>query len=435
MNLGKCIKALVLSQLVLSIESRRVQRVVEPLQGNDGKMGDECQHQQRPGKALSLAALLSRFRQDSHMPQSLQEPLKVIQNPEYLEQVPKSKDDMMTSGTLDDFMKFEFAALSGKAPQPDLNRELPDVLANRPNVWNTGKGFCGNFQTSLKTPADLAHSPRAIQHYLSSRFFEQPELLEAARQKLQEGGVVVWRDAFKPQLADKIHAELDAITAWELNEADQDDGYHFSMHNIYNESLLAQNAPFTSQLVQVFDDPETKTFMEYLTGRNCQGQVTASPSFFEAGDHQLPHSDHSAQRTVAFVWHLAKNWRPEWGGAFYWVPTQKYWHAEFNTLYLFSVTRISDHLVTTVTPKAQGKRLAFNGWWDTDWAPEEIEDIETMLESEESQLRVTPFQMTAMQVTLMMKGRKLDAEHKKELLSKTKKLMADFEQDTYGETV
>ena len=68
-------------------------------------------------------------------------------------------------------------------------------------------------------------------------------------------------------------------------------------------------------------------------------------------------------RQLAFVWHLAKEWRPEWGGAFYWCPKASYMPPAFNTLYLFNVRPESIHFVTQVSPYAQGKRLTINGWW------------------------------------------------------------------------
>jgi Rps23 Pro-64 3,4-dihydroxylase Tpa1-like proline 4-hydroxylase len=88
------------------------------------------------------------------------------------------------------------------------------------------------------------------------------------------------------------------------------------------------------------------------------------------GDHALPHSDEGASaennnRQVAFVWHLAKDWRSEWGGALFWCPKACYLRPVFNTLLLFNVGPETTHSVTPVSPYAQGKRLAINGWWGT----------------------------------------------------------------------
>ena len=80
----------------------------------------------------------------------------------------------------------------------------------------------------------------------------------------------------------------------------------------------------------------------------------------------MPHSDDSAGRTVAFVWHLSRNWDPEWGGSLFWQAEpsgRAYIPASYNTLHLFSVTRQSDHFVTPVSAYAEEERLAFNGWF------------------------------------------------------------------------
>ena len=94
-----------------------------------------------------------------------------------------------------------------------------------------------------------------------------------------------------------------------------------------------------------------------------------SASWYQSGDHSLPHTDKTSNaagenRQVAFVWHLAKEWRPEWGGALFWCPRSAYVPPQFNSLILFNVGDDSAHFVTTVSPDAQGKRLAINGLVD-----------------------------------------------------------------------
>ena len=63
------------------------------------------------------------------------------------------------------------------------------------------------------------------------------------------------------------------------------------------------------------------------------------------------------------MWHLAKDWRSEWGGALFWCAKGCYLPPLFNTLWLFNVVPESTHFVTHVSPYARGKRLAINGWW------------------------------------------------------------------------
>ena len=87
------------------------------------------------------------------------------------------------------------------------------------------------------------------------------------------------------------------------------------------------------------------------------------------GDHSNPHTDRLDARTITFLWQLTKDWKPEWGGAFYWNKAyyeNAYQHPSYNTLLLFSVTTKSVHMVTPVTKKAKGKRLTYGGWYSAD---------------------------------------------------------------------
>jgi Rps23 Pro-64 3,4-dihydroxylase Tpa1-like proline 4-hydroxylase len=104
--------------------------------------------------------------------------------------------------------------------------------------------------------------------------------------------------------------------------------------------------------LEVFNSDETKKYMSDLTGRDCMGEATVRGEYYQRGDHSLPTPDFVDQRTVAFDWHLAKNWNSEWGGALYWcqeVALFSHLHATFNTLILYSVTKDFSHFVTPVT--------------------------------------------------------------------------------------
>ena len=132
--------------------------------------------------------------------------------------------------------------------------------------------------------------------------------------------------------------------------------------------------------LDLFASAPSREFVGALTGRECGGETTGAPSWYQAGDHSLPHTDWVGQRTVAFVWHLSKAWRPEWGGALYWAQHDHAvatYPASFNTLVLFSVTPRSAHFVTTVSPRHEGKRLTFNGWWQSAWTPRaaDVDDL------------------------------------------------------------
>ena len=129
--------------------------------------------------------------------------------------------------------------------------------------------------------------------------------------------MVVIRNAFIDELADAMHEQLDLMTNWDRNEDYFEDGYHFRHNNIYDKNDFP---PLFQAVNKMFESDATKQFLTKLSGRDCTGSISGAPSYYEAGDHSLPHTDHIGQRSVAYIWHLSKNWRPEWGGALYWAP-------------------------------------------------------------------------------------------------------------------
>ena len=151
----------------------------------------------------------------------------------------------------------------------------------------------------------------SIEKYLNPKLFEDPETMQGISRQLRSGDVVILRDAFRPEFAEMVHAELnDKNVAWELNEAYFKDGYHHHHHNVYDRASWSARL---NQTAAMFATPASQGFMQQLTGRDCTGETQGSPSWYQAGDHSLPHTDWVGQRTVAYVWHLSKDWRPRSG--------------------------------------------------------------------------------------------------------------------------
>lgn len=182
--------------------------------------------------------------------------------------------------------------------------------------------------------------------------------------RLAAGELIAIRDAFEPDFAERMFRSLDQCAAWRVYEGYEAD-FHYHHHNLYRCEEYPQDMAWCAGL---FDSPGTKAWVSRLSERDCVGPAEVGASWYLPGDHSLPHNDVAGSgpdlhRQVAFVWHLAKDWRPEWGGALFWCPTGSYVPPAFNTLFLFNVTPQSTHFVTHVSPYAQGKRLAINGWW------------------------------------------------------------------------
>ena len=209
---------------------------------------------------------------------------------------------------------------------------------------SSAKGLAKKGGKPKTTPASeatlaLVSESKSIQDVLNPRY-RDPAVLADLKARLRAGEVVILQDAFVPELAEAMHAVLSATDHWDHNEHYQADGYHYRHFNIYDQNDFP---PLCQDLRRhIFESNATRTFMTDLTGRDCTAAtVSGAPSYYGAGDHSLPHTDHIGQRTVAYVWHLSKDWQPEWGGALYWAQeplANAFHHASFNSLVLFSVT-------------------------------------------------------------------------------------------------
>ena len=217
------------------------------------------------------------------------------------------------------------------------------------------------------TPATGPATTATDDRLLSIETHLRPSVRAALTQigpRLAAGGLVAIKDAFDPDFAERMHRSLDTCTAWRLHEG-YEEHFHYHHHNVYELGEFPVDLAWCSK---IFDSSSTKQWVSRLSGRSCVGPAEVSASWYLPGDHSLPHNDVAAsdpgsKRQVAYVWHLAKDWRSEWGGALFSCSRGCYLPPVFNTLWLFNVAPESNHFVTHVSPYARGKRLAINGWW------------------------------------------------------------------------
>jgi len=270
-------------------------------------------------------------------------------------------------------------------------------------------------------------SAQNLETYLNPKLFEDSATMDDISKRLQAGEVVVIRDAFRSEFAEMVYAELDAKSVeWDLNEAYFPDGYGHRHHNVYDKGSWSARLNATAAM---FSDSGSQKLMQRLTGRDCTGETVGAPSWYKEGDHSLPHTDWVAQRTVAYVWHLSKNWKPEWGGALYWAQNDHAvatYPASFNTLVLFSVTTRSAHFVTTVSPHHKGKRLTYNGWWQSGWVPRLDDELEEVLANEDKRRAITHTQLQGITDLLNDPWQNVDAERREHLQTLRKSLMDEF---------
>ncbi|MCY1008118.1 2OG-Fe(II) oxygenase [Nannocystis pusilla] len=177
--------------------------------------------------------------------------------------------------------------------------------------------------------------------------------------QLAAGRAVVIRDAMRRDLAERVGAALDAAGRWRVVEAFGRSPHY--RHHVLDEDDAA--GPAVADCRALFGAAASRDLAAALSGRDCGGPLELGATRYVAGDFAAPHADHKLARTVAFVWHLARDWDASWGGQFVWCPSGAQVVPSFNTLIVFNVAAETVHAVTPVSPYARGKRLGVTGWW------------------------------------------------------------------------
>ncbi|WP_394831637.1 2OG-Fe(II) oxygenase [Pendulispora rubella] len=199
----------------------------------------------------------------------------------------------------------------------------------------------------------------SISSILNRATFPKGHLSDGVGRAIAGGRAVVIPRAFDDAFAERVYDALEACAPWQPYEA-AEPFFHYRHHNVYDTSRFP---PALLECKRILGSSATKALMASLTGCDCSGPLQIGAAMYMAGDHSLPHTDAVGHRTVAYVWHLSKNWHPAWGGHFVWCPSGAMVNPGFNSLVIFKVSRDSVHFVSKVTARARGSRLAVNGWW------------------------------------------------------------------------
>lgn len=281
------------------------------------------------------------------------------------------------------------------------------------------------------TPPERTRSPTAIQRYLNPELFAG-EYLNEVGAKLRDGEIVAIQDAFQEDFADKVHDLLKRESDWALLEKATKGGFLARTHipRAFSRAWIHRK-PVFAKLEKIFKDPETMEFMETLSSRDCQGDVAVQPTSYDPGDYLGPHHDHGGQRTVAYAWHLARDWLPEWGGALHWAHAKTHIHGfnhpTYNTLYLFNVRANSVHSVTPVSPHAPPRtRLCVSGWWHSNWLPKTIDDVLRILATPESRKLVTDAQRVAILPTILKASKMPTRDQLNDIIHGLKYILVDY---------
>lgn len=122
--------------------------------------------------------------------------------------------------------------------------------------------------------------------------------------------------------------------------------------------------------LNLFQHPKFISFIEYITGyENLEAPTSATfISNYQAGHYNGPHTDGPNGR-IAFVFHMSRDWRPEYGGLFMrtewdYLTVNKTVTPKYNTLTMFDVSDGgAPHLVSEVVKGCDNKRISYTGWY------------------------------------------------------------------------
>lgn len=217
-------------------------------------------------------------------------------------------------------------------------------------------------ERDLLTFENLATEADGLGHLLNPRIFADPSAVERIGHWMRKGRAIIVPDALPIEFAAEVHQDLQQSGHWVASEG----GHDFFHYRNCSMTHLRGLTPALTRCARLFSNITTRNFIRDLTDTDCAGETGVAASWYRPNDYALPHDDSSLNdpRSVAYIWYLTREWRPEWGGALFWCPTGQYILPQFNTLIMFKVTPTNIHWVCPVSPSATGRRLAINGFWN-----------------------------------------------------------------------
>ena len=197
-----------------------------------------------------------------------------------------------------------------------------------------------------------------------------PDLLDntaSLANALKEPFAVI-KDAFIPEKAERLYAELMGSSHW-AHQSIKDGDFRYERDSIKMGSDTSP--PSLRELYTFLNSARCLQWISEISGRQCDAFLGAA-AIFNPGDQITEHNDKHivkrddgtrAVRAVTFTYYLTKDWAKPWGGQFVWNKPYTEIEPEFNTLVLFNVGDDTQHWVAPVNDSVTAKRLSVTGWF------------------------------------------------------------------------
>tara|TARA_B110001452_G_C15192058_1_gene413892 strand:+ start:278 stop:1087 length:810 start_codon:yes stop_codon:yes gene_type:complete len=204
---------------------------------------------------------------------------------------------------------------------------------------------------------------------LLNPWFWDPHVKNMARQAFGLLRPIQITDCLKPSFANAIHKEIYESDSFLVRKGAMS-FYQFHLHAIFENDDSFQKHPNLMKFRELVNSDDMLSWIQDVSTSTLT-RASVGASLYKPGDHTQAHTDIMVQpdgsrRRVAYVLHMAKKWKPHWGGDLVMINPLVHILPLFNALTLFPVTENSFHYVTPVTPLAKFpkfKRLAVSGWF------------------------------------------------------------------------
>lgn len=155
-----------------------------------------------------------------------------------------------------------------------------------------------------------------------------------------------------------------------VNNAFALDRFSYIFYRSMNANKTQKMSFFEFSLRHTLSSNEFIDKLNIITGLNLTKLTTLFLSKYKSGCFLSPHSD-KGNGKLAFVIHLSKHWKPQYGGLLHFMNDERTQIIDtlvpsFNTLMLFNIPEQNGipHFVSHVVPNIKHSRYAITGWFE-----------------------------------------------------------------------